>query len=383
MWNRMTRILLVAVALAVAVAVVGAPTMARADEPCTGSIGAVTIDDNVQVPEGATCVLDGTTVEGNILVEPGATLRATDITVGGNVQTDDGGAAEVTIVDSHVDGDVQVFDSSTASVTGTVVEGNVQFEDNDGDLEVLASDVDGDVQLFDNDGGTKEIRDNTIGGNLQCKGNDPAPFGGSNVVEGNAEDQCSDLEDGGVPPPGDTRFVDVPLDHVFHGDIEALAAAAITLGCNPPLNDRFCPEEGVERQQMAAFLVRALNLPSGSAAFDDVGPANIFAADIAALADAGITFGCNPPQNTQFCPGQGVERQQMAAFLVRALNLPSGSAAFDDVGPANIFAADIAALADAGITLGCNPPDNTQFCPTEIVTRGQMAAFLVRAGLTG
>ncbi|VAV92897.1 hypothetical protein MNBD_ACTINO02-2304 [hydrothermal vent metagenome] len=32
-----------------------------------------------------------------------------------------------------------------------------------------------------------------------------------------------------------------------------------------------------------------------------------------------------------------------------------------------------------GITLGCNPPDNDRFCPDNVVTREQMAAFLQRA----
>jgi hypothetical protein len=56
---------------------------------------------------------------------------------------------------------------------------------------------------------------------------------------------------------------------------------------------------------------------------------------------------------------------------------------FDDVDSSNVFADDVAALAEAGITRGCNPPENTRFCPTEVVTRAHMAAFLVRAGLAG
>src|SRR5690606_25139077 len=51
---------------------------------------------------------------------------------------------------------------------------------------------------------------------------------------------------------------------------------------------------------------------------------------------------------------------------------------FDDVPDSNIFHDDIAWLADADVTRGCNPPDNTQFCPDDNVTRGQMAAFMNR-----
>ena len=43
------------------------------------------------------------------------------------------------------------------------------------------------------------------------------------------------------------------------------------------------------------------------------------------------------------------------------------------------FVADIEWLADQGITRGCNPTANTRFCPNDVVTRGQMAAFLRRA----
>jgi hypothetical protein len=32
----------------------------------------------------------------------------------------------------------------------------------------------------------------------------------------------------------------------------------------------------------------------------------------------------------------------------------------------------------AGVTLGCNPPTNDEYCPDDLVTRGQMAAFLKR-----
>jgi hypothetical protein len=69
----------------------------------------------------------------------------------------------------------------------------------------------------------------------------------------------------------------------------------------------------------------------------------------------------------------------MAAFLTRALHLTDpGTVDFiDDNG--SIFEDDIAKLATAGITTGCNPPTNDRYCPNDPVTRGQMAAFLHRA----
>jgi hypothetical protein len=47
----------------------------------------------------------------------------------------------------------------------------------------------------------------------------------------------------------------------FERDTDRLGAAGVTRGCNPPTNDRFCPDDPVTRGQMAAFLARAFNLP--------------------------------------------------------------------------------------------------------------------------
>lgn len=51
-------------------------------------------------------------------------------------------------------------------------------------------------------------------------------------------------------------FTDVDDDSVFKTDIEWLADAGVTKGCNPPTNDRFCPSSNVTREQMAAFMHR-------------------------------------------------------------------------------------------------------------------------------
>ncbi len=172
-------------------------------------------------------------------------------------------------------------------------------------------------------------------------------------------------------------FDDIAVS-VFLDDILWLAESGITKGC---ADTSYCPTDFVTRGQMAAFLTRALG-------YTDVGTGNLFADDdglifepsIDKLATAKVTKGCNPPINDEFCPDAFVTRQQMAAFLVRALGLTDdggGNNFTDDDG--SIFEADIAKLATAGITKGCNPPDNTQFCPFAHVTREQMAAFLRRA----
>ena len=84
--------------------------------------------------------------------------------------------------------------------------------------------------------------------------------------------------------------------------------------------------------------------------FDDLAVDELFAYEVAWLAEAGITRGCNPPDNDEFCPDAVVTRGQMAAFLVRAFGyIDRGTTDFvDDDG--SIFEADIERLAAAGVT---------------------------------
>jgi hypothetical protein len=54
------------------------------------------------------------------------------------------------------------------------------------------------------------------------------------------------------------RFADVPNSNPHHDDINTIARAGITLGCNPPTNTLYCPGDSVTRQQMGSFLARTL-----------------------------------------------------------------------------------------------------------------------------
>jgi N-acetylmuramoyl-L-alanine amidase len=174
------------------------------------------------------------------------------------------------------------------------------------------------------------------------------------------------------PARADNTFVDDDTS-IFERDIEAIAAAGITAGCS---DDRFCPRRAVTRGQMAAFLRRGLRLPASDVDRFVDDDDSIFERDIEAIAAAGITAGCNLPESHEYCPDRAVTRGQMAAFLRRGLRLPaSDDDRFVDDDD-SIFEADIQALAAAGITAGCG--DRT-FCPDDDVTRGQMAAFLTRA----
>jgi len=170
----------------------------------------------------------------------------------------------------------------------------------------------------------------------------------------------------------DARFTDVPSGHLFAGEVTGLLELGITQGCTPTT---FCPEAPVTRGEMAAFLVRALDLePLGDSTdlfSDDDG--SVFQADIEILQGHGITNGCSV---TEFCPEESVTRGEMAAFLVRAFKLPASTQDpfSDDDG--TVFESDVAALDASGVTNGCAV---LLYCPDRVVTRGEMAAFLVRA----
>lgn len=179
-------------------------------------------------------------------------------------------------------------------------------------------------------------------------------------------------------PPGGT-FIDDD-GSVHEGSIEAIYAENITVGCDER-GIRFCPDDPITRGEVAVFLARALNLAaSGTDHFVDDNN-SVFEGGINRIADANITLGCNPPSFTRFCPDRTLTRAEMATLLVRAFPdrvPPTAPDAFgDDNG--DIHEANINRIAAANITLGCNPPDNTKYCPRAKVTREQMATFITRA----
>ncbi len=175
-------------------------------------------------------------------------------------------------------------------------------------------------------------------------------------------------------------FIDVPEGAPFYTEIGKLAARGVTLGCG---GNNYCPTQVVTREQMAAFIIRSLgefNPPTpGSQRFTDVLPSNPFYNFVDRMAVLNITLGCG---GSNYCPTSPVIREQMAAFLMRAKGEfappTPPTQRFNDVPPSNQFYNFIDRLAVLNITLGCSatPP---LYCPAGVVTRAEMAAFLVRA----
>ena len=216
-----------------------------------------------------------------------------------------------------------------------------------------------------------------ITGPTQITAKTPALPAGSlnNVVVTNTNLTGGTLFNGWV-----SDFIDVPNSQQFYFYITKLVANQITAGCGGGV---FCPLNPVTRQQMAVFLMKAKNglcytAPpcAGAGPFPDVPCTSPYAPWIQALAQSGITGGCG---GGIFCPTNSVTRQQMAVFLLKAKHgsgylPPHCDGDFTDVPcGVNPFADWIEQLAAEGITGGCGGPN---FCPGNPVRRDQMAAFL-------
>jgi len=102
----------------------------------------------------------------------------------------------------------------------------------------------------------------------------------------------------------------------FEPDIDAIMDAGIGFGCEPGL---YCPPRPLLREEMAPLLVAAFGLPPSDTDFFTDDDGNPFEAEINALAAAGVTLGCST--EALYCPNDEVTRAQMASFFVRAMGL--------------------------------------------------------------
>lgn len=97
--------------------------------------------------------------------------------------------------------------------------------------------------------------------------------------------------------------------------------------------------------------------------------------DIERLVELGVTKGCS---SIEYCPTDSITRGQMAAFVRRYLGLGAvevADPAFHDIA-GHIFEEDIEAIVAAGIGFGV---DAEHYAPDEPLRREEMAKFLVLA----
>ena len=113
-------------------------------------------------------------------------------------------------------------------------------------------------------------------------------------------------------------FLDVPQADNFHSYVEKVFRNGITAGCG---GGNYCRNASVRRDQMAVFLLKAEHgayyLPPSctTQVFTDVPCPGAFTDWVEQLAAEGVTGGCGV---NLYCPSNAVTRQQMAVFLLKA-----------------------------------------------------------------
>jgi hypothetical protein len=174
-------------------------------------------------------------------------------------------------------------------------------------------------------------------------------------------------------------FTDVPTSHFAYAHAEALFHHGATSGCG---GGKFCPDGGVTRESLAVQLILAMEARGyqppacTTAPFNDVPCTRAGAPFIAQMKARGISAGCG---SGNYCPDGLVTRRQVAAFLVAALGITPAACTtpiYGDVPCSDPLAPAINALTQQGIFAGCG---GNNFCPTSNVTRSQLAIFLVAA----
>ena len=182
---------------------------------------------------------------------------------------------------------------------------------------------------------------------------------------------------------GELEFVDVPDSHFARRSVEWMYENDHTRGCREYF---FCPADEATRGEVAVFMKRVLEPYLGATEAKDFSDTqgHQFEAAIGWLAGHGITLGCDPPEFSKFCPDRTITRGEMSALFKRAVDHLILVEA-EDFQPGwfvdtqdSVFINSTAWLAATGITEGCNPPENSKFCPNQAVTRAELAVFLKR-----
>jgi PKD repeat protein len=180
------------------------------------------------------------------------------------------------------------------------------------------------------------------------------------------------------------NFADIGTTYWAKGFIDILHARGITSGCagDPP---RFCPGDFVTRDQMAVFLIRAKRgasfvPPQAVGLFADVAASYWAAPQIEQLYTDGVTTGC-AGSPLRFCPDSLVTRAEMAVFLLRA----KYGAGYTPPPATGTRFTDVPASFWAAAWIEQLADENIttgcgsgSFCPDAQVRRDEMAAFLVR-----
>ena len=194
-----------ALAAGFALLIAGGQNARAAHTNCTGTVTGGTIDGNVFVPKGASCTLTDVTVDGSVLVFKRASLTVNGGTITGSVHASNCVFVKLlpdaSKVVPTVNGNVHISHCRNSSASpgsgltaGGEIDGNFICNNNRDSCDVIGATIGNNVLLHHNvSSAASVVSANTIGGNLGCEANDPAPTasGTPNTVTGDKEGRCS------------------------------------------------------------------------------------------------------------------------------------------------------------------------------------------------
>ncbi|WP_102348303.1 S-layer homology domain-containing protein [Bacillus sp. Marseille-P3661] len=172
-----------------------------------------------------------------------------------------------------------------------------------------------------------------------------------------------------------SNFSDVSKGAFYEEAVNALAQKGVLGGYE---DGTFKPAKHVTRAEAAKILAYDLGLSSQSATstFSDVKTGDWFYQPVSALSQAG---GIGGYEDGTFQPNKTITRAEMASMLVKAYGLKveeEVSLPFTDVSSTSWYVSAVEALYANNITSGKSA---TSFAPNDVVTRGEIAAFVYRA----
>jgi hypothetical protein len=115
-------------------------------------------------------------------------------------------------------------------------------------------------------------------------------------------------------------FTDAPVASPFYRFVETILHSNVTGGCT---TTAYCPTASTTREQMAVFVLRAVD-PTftppacGTPMFIDVPASSPFCRWIEELVRRGVVTGCG---GGNYCPTAAVSREQMSVFLAVTFSL--------------------------------------------------------------
>ncbi len=175
----------------------------------------------------------------------------------------------------------------------------------------------------------------------------------------------------------DTSFPDLNKGDMFYEELNYLVSEGVIKGLP---DGTIGSTKEITRAEATVMLARVLDLDHDTnydPGFSDVEEGKWYYNSIAALHEADVVQGDG--STDKFRPNDTITRSEMASLFTKAFGFEENvrvGASFEDVSSSDWFAGYVGALKENGVT---NGKSDTEFAPEDIITRGEVAAFIYRS----